>query len=66
MSTSAQTWRPLNLNVYIGFDVESEFEVKNCQFLRLDPVSKEKLFLRDAAERNVIDSSTETFSFVLY
>ena len=34
---STQTYRPQNLNIWVKFDLESEFEVENAQFLRLEP-----------------------------
>ena len=35
--TSTQTYKPQNLNIYVKIHVESEFDVENCQLLRLEP-----------------------------
>ena len=38
MLTSTQTYRLQKLNIYVKFDVESEFQVENTYFVRLDRV----------------------------
>ena len=39
MFTTMETYRPQNLVIYIKVIVESEVDVKNSQFVRLDLVS---------------------------
>ena len=36
ISTWTQAYRPHNLNIWIKFEVESEIEVANTQFLHLE------------------------------
>ena len=38
-----ETYRPQNLNTYVKFDIQSEFELENRQLLRLDTKFQENV-----------------------